>query len=311
MRMLGTLAKNVFTGVALVAGIGACNGAAAQDQTKTIRAPEYTKKRPSVAEGGQAVPTTVRVRVRPRKTVIAVNTKPIPRKQIETARLGVTVWRVDASNNNQTKSLTEQDARSSDGHRLARLSADAVLAVGDSVKIGVESLTHPGYLYIIDREKYADGTFGQPILIYPTLRYSGGNNFIRPGDIVFLPSPNRELVVKTDTSTRQVAEELTIVVSPTRLIEPLQLQSTEIKLSPSQLLGWFQKWSRRGIQYDQVDSPGSSMSLREQAAGGDQSKGLHEQPLTKDDPLPQTIIEMMIKKNDPIITTVTLPIKQA
>jgi hypothetical protein len=314
--MSSALVRSFLKGVmALTAGVVACSLVAAQDQTKTIRAPEYVKQRPAVVEaaGRVSLPTVaraIRVRLRRRKPVVA-RTKPIPKNQIETARIGVTVWRVDASGEkNKSKSLTEQDARSSDGRRLERLSADAILAIGDSVKIGVESLTHSGYLYIIDREKYADGSSGQPILLYPTLRYRDGDNSVRPGDVTLLPGPNREIVIKADTGTTQVAEELTIIVSPTRLIDPLQLQSEQVKLSSSQLLNWLQMWSRPELQIDQIDAAGLSMTRRELAAGGNQSKGLHEQALTQNDPLPQTIVEMKVKNGDPIITTVTLPIKR-
>jgi hypothetical protein len=69
-------------------------------------------------------------------------------------------------------------------------------------------------------------------------------------------------------------------------------------------------WSRPELQIDQIDAAGLSMTRRELAAGGNQSKGLHEQALTQNDPLPQTIVEMKVKNGDPIITTVTLPIKR-
>ena len=38
-----------------------------------------------------------------------------------------------------------------------------------------------GYLYVINREQYADGTFGRARLIFPTLLTYNGNNRVKPG----------------------------------------------------------------------------------------------------------------------------------
>jgi Domain of unknown function (DUF4384) len=289
-----------------------------QDQTKSLRAPEYANRRPATAvvESGGAgggvrnySSSYVRVRVRKRKPAYKV-VKPPPR-QSETARLGFTVWRVEkAVGPDNSKSLTEHDDRSGAARRVERLDPDAALAVGDSVRIGVESLTHPGYLYIIDREKYADGTYGSPTLVYPTLRYRNGDNYVRPGDVTFLPGPGREITISSDSARKQSAEELTIIVSPTRLIDVSQLQMEQIMVSPNQLLEWIKKWSAEEIQLDQVGAAGLGMTAAERAAGADQPKGLNEHPLSQSDPLPQTMLEMKIKRGSPMITTVTLPIKQ-
>ena len=165
-------------------------------------------------------------------------------------------------------------------------------------------------MYIIDREKYADGTFGSPTLVYPTLRYQNGDNYVRPGDVKFLPGPGREITISSDSARKQSAEELTIIVSPTRLIDVSQLQMEQIKISPNQLLEWIKKWAAEEIQLDQIGSAGLAMTAAERAAGADQSKGLNEHPLSQNDPLPQTMLEMKIKHGSPMITTVTLPIKQ-
>lgn len=182
--------------------------------------------------------------------------------------------------------------------------------MGDSVRIGVESLTHEGFLYILDREKYADGTYGQPTLLYPTLRYRVGDNLVKPGDVTFLPGPGREIIVTTDTLKNQVAEELIIIVTPKPLFALSQLQQDQIKVSSPQLLTWLRDWSVPEVQLDQLDTAGSLLSKREEAAGADQPKGLQERSLTQDDPLPQSIVEMKVKRGVPIITTFTLRIKE-
>jgi hypothetical protein len=108
-----------------------------------------------------------------------------------------------------------------------------------------------------------------------------------------------------------VAEELTVIVSPTRLITPAELQNEQIKLSPNQLLTWLQDWATQEVQIDQIDAAGAPLTRREEGAVADESKGLSERPLSPDDPLPQTMVEMKVRRGNPVITTFTLPIKKS
>src|SRR6185295_12484576 len=112
------------------------------------------------------------------------------------------------------------------------------------------------------------------------------------------------ITISSDSARKQSAEELTIIVSPTRLIDVSQLQMEQIKISPNQLLEWIKKWAAEEIQLDQIGSAGLAMTAAERAAGADQSKGLNEHPLSQNDPLPQTMLEMKIKHGSPMITTV-------
>jgi len=281
---------------------------------------DYLDRRPLPGEAGGTVENLnsqkaatahkyITVKRRARKPPHPV--PPIPPRESETARLGFTIWRLkDLPDAEKSKGLTETDERTGTARRAERLDSNSPLAIGDKVRIGIESLTHKGYLYIIDREKYADGSYGPPMLIYPTLRYNNGNNLVSPGDVVFLPGPGREITVTMNTGRKQAAEELMIIVSPTRLIPQSDLQMEQIKISADQTLKWIADWSAEEVQIDQVGTTGQAMSQQELTSGTEQSKGLTEHPLSQADPLPQTIFEMKIRKGKPMITTVTLPIRQ-
>lgn len=302
-----------------LAGNTAVSGAAAfqDEQSKSIQSLAYLRKRPVAAEAGgttnvESYRPVIRVKIRKRKPPVMIARVP-KGVTTETARLGFTVWRVqDIPKAENSKGLTERDERTGNARRAERLDSSLPLALGDSVRIGIESLTHAGYLYIIDREKYSDGTYGPPTLLYPTLRYRGGDNYVRPGDVTFLPGPGREITVTADYGRNQVAEELIIVVSPTRLVPQSELRAEQVKISPNQLLQWIKNWSAEEIQIDQIDTQGQAMTEAERLAGAEQSKGLTERPkpLSQSDPMPQTTFEMKIKRGSPLITTVTLPIKQ-
>lgn len=309
--------------VCLAVDATAATASAFQDeQAKSIQSREYLRKRPVAADAGgtvgadvppkPAVASFVRVKIQRRKPPVKVERPLAGNPPAETARLGFTVWRVrDVPQSEKSKGLAERDERTGNVRMAERADSNSPLAVGDSVRIGIESLTHAGYLYIIDREKYSDGGYGPPTLIYPTLRYRNGDNYVRPGDITFLPGPGREITVTADYGKKQVAEELIVIVSPTRLIPQSDLRMDQIKITPNQVLQWVKRWSTEDIQIDQVDTQGQAMTEAERTAGAEQAKGLTERPiLSQNDPLPQTIFEMKVKPGNPLITTITLPIKQ-
>ena len=68
-----------------------------------------------------------------------------------------------------------------------RIEVDTPLKVNDRVRLSVES-PRDGYLYVIDREQYADGSLGDAYLIFPTRRTRGGDNRVRPGKLIDIPA---------------------------------------------------------------------------------------------------------------------------
>ena len=103
-------------------------------------------------------------------------------------QLGITVWRLRPSKQEDggARILVMENSQSSHW-TPERIEVDTSLAVGDRVRISVES-PRAGYLYVVDREQYADGTFGDPYLIFPTKRTRGGDNRVRPGKLIDIPA---------------------------------------------------------------------------------------------------------------------------
>ena len=71
-----------------------------------------------------------------------------------------------------------------------------------------------GYLYVIDREQYADGTLGEPYLIFPT-RTSAGDNKVA-GRLLEIPAQDDSPPFFTMKKSRpdHVAEVLSVLVTP-------------------------------------------------------------------------------------------------
>jgi hypothetical protein len=100
-----------------------------------------------------------------------------------------------------------------------------------------------GYLYVIDREQYADGTLGEPYLIFPTTRTSGGNNEVAVGRLLEIPAQDDSPPFFTMKKSRpdHVAEVLSVIVAPTPL-EAVKISDKAQKLTDAQVANWEKAW---------------------------------------------------------------------
>ena len=259
-----------------------------QDQSKGIE--PYLKKRPpqKVSAGTPVTPKPKRSYrfVKIKKSVGPRNSdnnnagrnggKKPPAPKMENAALGFTMWRFQpATSDNVTKGLTEVVQQTGNPQQAQRIEADTPLAVGDFVRLQIESLSHDGYLYIINREKFADGTYGEAKLVFPTQNSMTGN-YVKAGVLNFVPAYPNVFRVTTDTERKQVADELTIIVSPKPLVDPTLIRQGQLTIPTDNLIGWVNKWEVDEVQRELDGGAGQVISLAEQIAVKDQSKGLTE-----------------------------------
>lgn len=157
--------------------------------------------------------------------------------------VGVTIWRLRPAN------------RSDSGERLIvhgdnaarewlpeRISANTKLVQGDRLRISVEAV-RGGYLYVINREQYADGTLGEPYLIFPTTRTAGGDNEVAIGKLVEIPDQDDAPPFFTMKKSRpdHVAEVLSVLVTP-KPLEGVQITDKALKLTNAQVAEWEKMW---------------------------------------------------------------------
>jgi hypothetical protein len=93
-------------------------------------------------------------------------------------------------------------------------------AEGQRVRFSIES-AQEGYLYLVDRDECADGTFGDPYLIFPTLRIRAGNNRVSPGSPVEIPAWEDDPPYLTLRRSRpeHVGEAPTVLILPQPLTD--------------------------------------------------------------------------------------------
>jgi hypothetical protein len=157
--------------------------------------------------------------------------------------VGVTIWRLRPANRSDSgERLIVHEDNAVKEWLPERISANTRLVQGDRLRISVEAVRE-GYLYVIDREQYADGTLGEPYLIFPTTRTSAGDNKVAVGRLFEIPAQDDSPPFFTMKKSRpdHVAEVLSVLVTPTPL-EGVRITDKAQKLTEAQLASWEKNW---------------------------------------------------------------------
>lgn len=237
---------------------------------------------------------------KPRRRVMYRSSKPFtispPAQSFEYAKVGVTIWRLQGDGSKDLGQVGEE------AQTLEQVEVSTQLAIGSNVRLGIEPITHDGYLYVIDREQFADGSYGAAHLIFPTLRTRKGNNLVHAFERVLIPRrPSYFRINPSSTGKTQIAEVLTIIISPTELTLPVPLSDRPMSLSAEQVKEWETKWSASFIELEKQGGAGETTGAKDLGQVGEES-----QQLTDDDPLPQTVYRATIKRGGALLVTVPL-----
>ena len=157
--------------------------------------------------------------------------------------VGVTIWRLRPANRSDSgERLIVHDDKSTMQWLPERISATTKLAQGDRLRIAVEAV-RGGFLYVINREQYADGTLGDPYLIFPTTRTAGGDNEVAIGKLVEIPDQDDAPPFFTMRKSRpdHVAEVVSVLVTP-KPLEGVQITDKALKLTEAQVAEWEKMW---------------------------------------------------------------------
>lgn len=199
--------------------------------------------------------------------------------------IGVTVWRLRPSRNaDEGERMLVHEGENAAAWIPERMPANAELSEGDKVRLSIEA-ARTGYLYVIDREQYSDGTLGEPYLIFPTTRTLGGNNNVKVGRLVDVPAQEDSPPFFTLKRSRadQVGELLTVIVTKTPLDE-LQIGATAQRLSVERIAQWEKTWGGQAGRLELNDGAGKLWTHEEREAGASA-----ERLLKASAPNPQTL----------------------
>ena len=92
--------------------------------------------------------------------------------------IGITLWRLRPSRKADAgERIITHDGPESMEWLPERVASNDSLAEGDRIRMSIEA-ARTGYLYVVDQEQYADGSKGEPYLIFPTTRRSASGAVI-------------------------------------------------------------------------------------------------------------------------------------
>ena len=264
-------------------------GLAQDDDSKGIRAEVFLKARPA-----KKAKSTARYH--------AKSSTGSAESFANAAQVGITIWRFRKSTaTDRTKELVEEEDGGPTEWTLERVEEGTLLAPGQRVRLSIESLTRNGYVYVVDREQYADGSFGEPVLIFPTQKTNAANK-VGPGRLIYIPSATGRFIIKPSASTKpQVAEVLTIIVAPSSLISNDELALKAIHLKRETFDSWVKQWEANSKKFEMDGGAGQAMTPTEQLAASTSAALLNQ-----DDPVPQTIFQLAAKPDKPLLITVPL-----
>jgi hypothetical protein len=218
--------------------------------------------------------------------------------------VGVTVWRLrlaKASDRSESRLLvqeTDNPRTESVEWTPERVEAEMPFSAGDRVRLSIES-PRAGYLYVVDRELYADGTSSDPYLIFPTQRMHNGDNSVRAGKVIELP--DKSAFKLTPLRADYQGERLTILVTS----EPLPQVTVPVnaeRLEPSLVTQWETQWAAVAERLELVGGAGQAYT------GTERDAAAQGRLLTQADALPQTLYRVRSSPGSPVMISLTLKI---
>ncbi len=217
--------------------------------------------------------------------------------------LGITLWRLrPADKKDETQArLLEQESDAEVVLIGERVGAETKFQEGQKVRLGVES-PRSGYLYVIDREQYADGTYSEPYLIFPTLKTRGGDNSVVAGRLVEIPDQDDHPFYFKMNRHRpdQTGEVLTFLVTP-QPIPNLELSRKALKLTNEQFAQWEQKWKAPVRRVELANHAGKAYTKTEMTAGANKTTLLGPADLP-----PQIIFRLNNRASGAVMVTLPL-----
>ena len=247
-----------------------------QPKDRSIHSDQFTNTRPQPKRRARPLPK------KPRLYRLASEplAKPIEISSPATVKTGITLWKV---------------VRTGDGARpeiARRVEADTQFHEGELLRLSIES-PRSGYLYVIDRDWFTDGSSGETKLIFPL---HGEDNRLEAGKLIDIPAQHDQ-PFRANPNPGQAGEMLTIIITSSPLSLPLS--NKELPVASAQLEEWTRMWSGMTERFEMINGAGEVRTVEEQQATGSRQ-------LTRDDPPPQTIYLLTPRSSDGLLFNLLL-----
>jgi len=267
----------------------------------TIYKSGIVRKRPSRAKQDKKV-LTATVKIKPK-----INAS-VQSNDADWEELGFTLWKLRKKINGETNvSLQIWEDGVKVEYVPERVKSNTILSKGDKIRITIES-PREGYLYIFDRENFTDGTYGKPILIFPTRKIRDGNNRVKAGILTDIPAQEDDSpIFIIDSDNPYYDGEIISVLIADKPIGEIQTPDKAVDFDSSVFESWWRKWGLTTEIYEMEGGEGTVWTSAEKDAGS-KNKG---RSLTQSDPPPQTVYRFQTKPNTPIMVSFALKIRKS
>lgn len=248
-----------------------------KETPRAIISEDFTKNRP---KSPRKRPRNSRKRVR---TYRLADTALLGSLAEYSLQAGVTVWRMEYVPVSRSPWIAR------------RVESNTEFRAGEFLRLSIES-PHPGYLYVVNRDWFTDGSSGETNLIFPLL---GEDNRVQAGKLIDIPAANIN-PFKTDPKPNQAGEMLTVIITS----EPLRLPLSDkpLPVSNTELDEWKQRWGGPTARYEMNGAAGEVRTKNERQA----AKRRGTRQLTRDDPGPQTIYLLAPRNADGLLFNLML-----
>lgn len=220
---------------------------------------------------------------------------------VMTEQVGITMWRLRPATSGESGPYIY--VKGASGVPTAsvpvRVGAEHLFSLGDSVRLTVESPRN-GYLYVFDRERYADGSLGEAMMIFPTSRMRGGDNKVSAGYLVDIPAWSDSVPYFLLKSGRAdyAGELLTFLISPHPL-QDFSVGGGPLALARGTIEGLEEQWEVDADLYAMDGGVGETPTEAEvQALGG------RPRMLVQTEAVPQTIYRMRVRRDSPFLINI-------
>lgn len=239
-----------------------------------------------------------------RKTKIS---KPVVPARMTDEELGVTFWRLRPLKKNEEDDAPTFKVNTGDGSddwTAERVRSITKFKPGNLVRFTIESL-RSGYIYIINREFYDDGSSGEAELIYPEMIGRTRRDIrVNAGSLVEIPSTADDMPYFRIKPKREdyAGEEVIVIISPAK-ITGFIFGTGRPTISSNTLEKWFNDWASVTDVYDASDGEGVAYTRTE-------AEAVRTRSLTQEEPLPQTIYRFKSVIGKPLMVSFQMQIKQ-
>jgi hypothetical protein len=261
--------------------------ASAEEETRRIWASEFIKKDTPKA-------TTPKVSSKPRYKVATPEVA--AEKVNQETVVGITIWKLRPAVEGESGVLIGSEKLVAE-----RVEGNSILQKGDRVRLSIEA-ARDGYLYVINREKYANGNLGEPYLIYPTTHLTGGDNRTTIGRMIVIPAQSDQPPYFTLSPGRadQISEMISVFITSEPLKE-IKIGPEPVQIASSKVAEWENQWGKTVGRLEMLNGAGQSITAAEQEAG------TGSRLLRHSDPTPQSIYyNPDVKPGDPLFVNLNL-----